>query len=111
MASQFLTKTSRSVGTAATNVGGYSVPAATKAVVTKLTCANITGAPITVTVKHRDAAFVETHIVKDATVPAGSSLTVISEGMKLHLEPGQGVTVTSNTAASVDVVMCVVEMV
>ena len=109
MPSSTLTKTSRNVGTAATTVGGYSTPAVAKAVVVNLTCANLTASQITVSVKHRDGASVDTHIVKNAPIPAGSSLSIISDGMRLNLEPGHSVNVTSNTAASVDAIMSVVE--
>lgn len=109
MPSVTLTKTSRNIGTAATTVGGYSTPVVAKAVVVGLTCANLTANQITVTVRHRDSAAVDTHIVKDAPIPAGSSLAVISDGRKLNLEPGHSVNVTSSTGASVDAVMSVVE--
>ena len=104
-----LTKTARNVGTVATTIGGYSVPVVAKAVVTNLTCANLTAAQITVTVKHRDSAAIDTHVVKDVLIPSGSTLSVVSNGMRINLEPGHSVNVTSNTAASVDVVMSVVE--
>lgn len=109
MPSVTLTKTARNVGTAATTIGGYTTPAVSKSVVVNLTCANLTAAQITVTVKHRDGASVDTHIVKDVPIPAGSTLSVISDGMRLNLEPGHSVNVTSSTAASVDAIMSVVE--
>lgn len=109
MPSVTLTKTARAVGTAPTTVGGYATPAVTKAVVTNLTCANLTSSQITVTVRHRDAAFVDTHVVKDAPVPAGSSLAVIANGMRLNLEPGHSINVTASAPGAVDVVMSVIE--
>ena len=109
MPSSALTKTSRNIGTAQTTVGAYTTPAVAKAVVINLTCANLTASQITVTVKHRDAALVDTHVVKDAPIPAGSSLSIISDGAKINLEPGHSINITSNTGASVDAIMSVVE--
>ena len=110
MPSAFRTRTSRFIGTAPVQVGGYVAPAATRITVIGLTCANVTGVDITVTVAHRTSAAVDTAIVVSAPVPFGSSLNVISEGLKLNLEPGDSVVVRSSAASSVDVVMSVVEL-
>lgn len=109
MPSVTLTKTSRNIGTVQTTVGGYVTPVVSKAVVTNLTCANLTASQITVTVKHRDSAAVDTHIVKDAPIPAGSALSIVSDGMRINLEAGHSINVTASTAASADAIMSVVE--
>lgn len=109
MPSVTLTKTARNVGTTAVTIGGYTVPVAAKAVVTSLTCANLTAAQITIRVRHRDSTANDTHIVRDVPIPAGSTLSIISEGMRLNLEAGHSINVNSNTASSVDFVMSVIE--
>jgi hypothetical protein len=49
------------------------------------------------------------HIVKDAPIPAGSSLQVLDGGAKIVMESGDALKVKSNTASSADVWVSVVD--
>ena len=50
-----------------------------------------------------------THIIKDAPIPSGSSLVPIGGDQKLVLTTGDAIKVSANTASSVDVVMSVLQ--
>jgi len=45
------------------------------------------------------------YMVKDAPVPAGSTVVVVGGDQKVVMEPGDEVVVTSDTAASADVIL------
>ena len=45
------------------------------------------------------------YLVKGAPVPAGGSLVVVGGDQKVVMEPGDIITVTSDTASSADVVL------
>jgi len=45
------------------------------------------------------------YLVRNAPVPAGSTVVVIGGSQKTVMEPGDAVIVTSDTAASADVVL------
>ena len=49
------------------------------------------------------------HIVKDAPIPAGSSLQVLDGGAKIVMVSGDALKVKSNTASSADVWVSVVD--
>ena len=100
MANTFKNFTSSSVGTNETVT--YTCPPSTTTVTIGLTVANTTTSQIKVTVK---AAGV--HVVKDAPIPAESALSVLDG--KIILESSDTVTVTSDTAASADVVLSILE--
>lgn len=100
MANTFKNYTSASVGTSEQTV--YTVPAATTAVVIGLNIANREASTITVS-----AELGTTYIVKDAPIPAGSALSVLDG--KIIAETGETISVTSNTAASADVIVSVLE--
>ena len=108
MGNVFKSKRSRAVGTSATQVAGYSVPAATTAIVVGLSVANILNQQVTVTVQHNDGSNF-TNIVANAIIPAGDSL-IVTDAEKFVLETTHSVYVTCNTAAGVDVVMSILEM-
>lgn len=109
MPNTFKRKFSRSIGTANTQIGSYSVPGSTQTTVIGLTVANIIGNPINVSVRHNDGS-ANTHLVKNAPVPVGGSLVVVGGDQKLVLEAGDSVYVSSNTATSVDAVMSILEI-
>lgn len=100
MASVFKNYTSVDVGTTPTTI--YIVPASTTAVILGLNLANVTGSQVTVT-----AELSGTAIIKDAPVPSGSTLSILDG--KLIAETGEVITITSDTATSVDVIMSVME--
>ena len=104
MANTFLRKLSQNIGTTPTAVGSYTVGAGTSTTVIGLTCANTTTTAITVDVVHNNGA-TDTYIVKGATVPSGGSLVVVGGDQKVVMEPGDKITVISDTANSADCVL------
>lgn len=100
MANTFVNYTGAAVGTTPSTV--YTVPAATTAVMIGMNVANVTAAQITV-----DVQVAGVYLVKGVAIPAGSSLSVLDG--KIILEAADTAVVTSNTAASVDVIISVLE--
>ena len=100
MANTFKNFTSSSVGTNETTT--YICPPSTTTVTIGLNVSNTASSQIKVTVK---AAGV--HIVKDVPIPAESALSVLDG--KIILESSDTITVTSDTAASADVVLSILE--
>ena len=100
MANTFKNYTSTSVGTSAATT--YTVPAATTAVVIGCNLANRTGSQIVA-----DVQIGGVYLVKGAPVPSGSALGVVDG--KIIMEAGEALTVTSDTASSLDVILSVLE--
>ena len=116
MANTFKNRTLRQVGTSAVDVGA-DVDANVQTTLIGMTLANVTSGVISVTVQliNTDAASsppvpVTTHIVKDAPIPTGGSLIVVGGDQKIVLMEEDKITVTSNTASSVDVIMSFLEI-
>lgn len=109
MAQSFKRYLSRSIGTGATDVGGYTVAANTQVTCIGLTLANRTGSTVEVDASVYDAAN-ETYLVVNAPVPAGGALVVIGGDQKVVLETGDSIRVTSNAASSIDAVLSVLEL-
>ena len=85
----------------------YTAPADKDSIILELDVANTTSSSITASVEMYDATDTSyAHIVKDAPVPSGSSLQVIS-GQKVILERGDKVCVTASGAC--DVVCSILE--
>ena len=100
MANTFKNYVSAAVGTSETTV--YTVPSSTTAVIIGCNIANVTSSQIKVTVKVAD-----THVVKEVPVPANSAISVLDG--KIIAETTDTVKVTSNTAASADVIVSALE--
>lgn len=109
MANTFKRYASRDVGTSAVTIGSYTVGASTQTTLIGLTVANTTASVIAVDVQHNDGAN-DTYIVKDAPVPAGSSLVVVGGDQKVVMETGDSIKVTSDTATSADAYMSLLEI-
>jgi len=109
MANTFKRYASRDVGTSAVTIGSYTVGASTQTTLIGLTVANTTSSVIAVDVQHNDGAN-DTYIVKDAPVPAGSSLVVVGGDQKVVMETGDSIKVTSDTATSADAYMSLLEI-
>ena len=109
MATALKRNLSRGIGTAATAVGAYAVPAGRVSTVVGLSLANITTGAISVSAAVWDGTNL-THIVKDAPVPAGSTLVAIGSEQKIMLQAADEVRVWSSVAASVDAIMSVAEV-
>ena len=100
MANTFKNYVSAAVGTSETTV--YTVPSSTTAVIIGCNIANVTSSQIKVTVKVAD-----THVVKEVPIPANSAISVLDG--KIIAETTDTVKVTSDTAASADVIVSALE--
>ena len=91
--------------TAVTTV--YTAPASKDSIILELDIANTTASAVTASAEVLDSsASTDAFIVKDAPIPAGSSLQVIS-GQKVILETGDSIRVTASGAC--DVVCSILE--
>jgi hypothetical protein len=98
--STFKNATDTGVGTSFSTA--YTVPASTTAVMIGMTVANLGVSQIAIEVK-----CASTYLVKGAAIPSGSSLSVLDG--KIILEAGDTVEVKSDTAASADVIVSILE--
>jgi hypothetical protein len=92
--------TALAVGTSPITV--QTVAAGQEAVLIGINIANLTASQINVTVKLAGA-----HLIKDVAIPSGAALSPL-EG-KVILKAGDTVVVTSNAAASCDVIVSALE--
>jgi len=108
MANAFLSETDTAIGTSAATI--FTCPASTETTIIGLSIANIVTFQITMDVQldasgRTSGAEDSVYLVKDAPVPVGGSLVVVGGDQKVVLEPGDAITVTSDTASSADVVL------
>jgi len=113
MANAFLSETSAAIGTTPTTV--YTCPASTEATVIGLSVSNRVTSQITVDVQldatgRTSGAEDSVYLIKGAPIPVGSTIVVVGGDQKLVMEPGDVVTVTSDTASSADVVLSRLEV-
>lgn len=109
MANTFTRKTSRNIGTAATQVGSYTVGAATSTTIIGLTVCNTSAAAVTADIYHYDGTNT-TYLVKGAPINVGGSLVAVGGDQKVVLITGDSIYVKSSAATSLDVVMSVLEI-
>ena len=109
MANSFTRKVQRGVGTTLTAIGSYVVPAATQVAAVGLTVANTTTAAITVDITLNDGTN-DTYLVKAAPIPVGGTLVAIGGEQKVVLNTGDSIKVKSNTAASCDAILSLLEL-
>ena len=109
MANSFKRKLSRSIGTSLTAVGSYTVGAATEVTVIGLVVSNTTASQVLVDATVNDGAN-DTYLIKEAPVPSGGSIVIVGGDQKVVLEVGDSIKIKSDTAASVDVVMSILEI-
>ena len=100
MANVFKNSTDTAVGTSPST--SYTVPAATTAVMIGMTVANVHSQQVIISVQVAGV-----YLVKEAPVPVGSSLSVLDG--KIILEASDTVVVTSSEAASIDVIISILE--
>jgi hypothetical protein len=98
MAQNFRRYTSNAVGTSAATL----FTANSYDTVVGISVANITSSAINVDVYINDASN-DIYLVKDAPIPAGSSLQVLDGGAKFVVQSGDALKVVSDTASSADV--------
>ncbi len=108
MANFFKRFLSSGIGTAATAIGAYVVPANNTATIIGLSVSNtsITDVDVSINV---DASGVDYFIVKNAPIPSGGALVAVGGDQKVVLEAGDSIEVTSNVSSSVDAVMSILE--
>jgi hypothetical protein len=109
MANTFKRQISRNIGNVAVGVGSYTVGASTTTVVVGLTICNTTGSSVAATVALNDGAN-DYLVVNEAPIPGGGTLVVVGGEQKIVLETGDSLTVTSDTASSLDAVMSIMEI-
>lgn len=109
MANTFKRKLSRDIGNSAIQIGVYTVPAATTAVVIGLNLTNISGSAITANVYLNDGA-ANTDILVNGPISSGSSLVAVGGDQKIVLETGDSIYVQSSAASSVDAIMSIMEI-
>ena len=98
MAQDFERNTANAVGTGATTLRTANSDDA----IVGITVANVHSSQITVEVYINDGSN-DIHIVKDAPIPAGSSLQVLDGGAKMVVQNGDRMFFQSSTASSLDV--------
>lgn len=113
MANNFKSKAANAIGTNGEQI--YTCDASTQTTVIGLSLANRTSSVVLVDVELRadlrtSGAQDRSFIVKNASVPAGSSLVVVGGDQKLVLEPGDKIEITPDTAASIDAIVSVLEI-
>jgi hypothetical protein len=108
MANTFKSITKASVGTSITDA--YTVASSTTTVVIGLVLSNRTGDQITadVILNKSNVSADDVYLIRSIPLPNGSAFEYIS-GSKLIMETGDKIQVLSNTAASLDVTVSVLE--
>jgi|TARA_B110000196_G_scaffold291931_1_gene279189 hypothetical protein len=105
MSNDFKNGLAKDVGTAATTI--YTAPSLKNSIVIECDIANTTNGTVTADAFITSGG-VDYYIVKNAPVPSGGSLQVVSN-QKVILEAGEALKVQSNTTSSVDVVASILE--
>jgi|TARA_B100001057_G_scaffold480166_1_gene552698 hypothetical protein len=105
MANDFKNGLAKDVGTSAVTI--YTTPSLKQSIVIECDVCNTTSATITTDV-FIDSGGQEYYIVKNAPVPTGGTLQVISN-QKIILEANEVLKAKSNAAASIDVIASVLE--
>lgn len=103
MANNFSRSTARNIGTTLTPIGSV-VPAATQVTVIGLSIANTTNGVVKAAVVHSDGSNT-TYIVKNMDIVPGQAQVLVGGDQKLVLLPGDTISVVSDTASSLDVIM------
>lgn len=106
MANLFQTKTTQNVGTTLSAIGSFTIPTGQTATVIGLTLANKANTGVLVSVAYGSNT-ANTFIIRNAPIPAGSSLIPIGGDQKIVLNEGSTLNVAANTANQVDAVMSI----
>ena len=109
MANTFYRKFSGNVGNVATQLGSYTVGAATTTVIVGLSLCNTTGATINGTV-YVNSGSSNINLVKSAPISSGATRVIIGGDQKIVLQAGDNVYVRSDTTSSIDAYMSIMEI-
>jgi len=107
MANTFKNYVASGVGTSASTL--LTVASSTQTTVIGITIANVTASTIKVDVIVTISAS-DYYLVKNAVVPVGGALVPVGGDQKLVLEVGDALKVLSDTSASADVIVSVLEI-
>jgi len=107
MANTFTSYANKDVGTSAATV--VTVAGGTQTTVVGMSVANTSASPITASAYFTRSA-VDYYLIKDATVPVGSSLVLVGGDQKVVLIPSDELKVVTSAAASADVVTSVLNI-
>jgi hypothetical protein len=107
MANTFTSYVNKDVGTSPATV--VTVGASTQTTIIGLSFANTTTSPITVSAYITRSA-VDYYLIKNATVPVGSSLVVVGGDQKTVMITSDALKVVTSAAASADVVTSVLNI-
>lgn len=107
MANTFTSYANKNVGTSAATV--VTVGASTQTTIIGMAVANTTTSPITADVYFTRSA-VDYYLIKNATVPVGSSLVVVGGDQKVVLITSDVLKVVTSAATSADVVTSVLNI-
>ena len=108
MANSF--KVSAVAGVGTTTTDAYVCPASTSTTVIGLSLANITSSQITVTAELSINSGAAARLVKELSIPAGSTLVVVGGDQKVVLNASDKIKITSSAVSSVDVVTSYLEI-
>lgn len=107
MANTFTSYANKDVGTSAATV--VTVAGGTQTTVVGMSVANTSASPITASAYFTRSA-VDYYLIKNATVPVGSSLVLVGGDQKVVLIPSDELKVVTSAAASADVVTSVLNI-
>lgn len=107
MANTFTSYANKNVGTSAATV--VTVGADTQTTIIGLAFANTTASPITASA-YITRSGTDYYLIKDATVPVGSSLVVVGGDQKVVLITSDALKVVTSAASSADVVTSVLNI-
>lgn len=105
MANTFKNALARNIGTSATTI--YTAPTSVKSICIELDVCNTNTTGVVVSA-YITSGGLDYYIVKNAPVPVGGSLQIIS-GQKIVLTNGDALKVVSNVASSIDVIGSILE--
>ena len=107
MANTFTSYANKDVGTSAATV--VTVAGGTQTTVVGMSVANTSASPITASAYFTRSA-VDYYLIKNATVPVGSSLVLVGGDQKVVLVASDVLKVVTSAAASADVVTSVLNI-
>lgn len=107
MANNFTSYLTKNVGTSASTV--VTVGASTQTTIIGLSFANTTTSPITASA-YITRSGTDYYLIKDATVPVGSSLVVVGGDQKTVMITSDALKVVTSAASSADVVTSVLNI-
>jgi len=110
MPNNFSRKLSQNVGTSNATIGSYTVGAGVQTTVIGLSLSNKTDQQVHANVRLIDNATTSTSIITTGPIPPGGTMVAVGGDQKIVLTNGDSISVQSNVANSVDVLMSILEI-